>query len=266
MNESLAREAFWVLTDESPRSSSLASTPRSLLFSLRLGTFLYGVFFCVYHLGYENIKKHTDGFEYLSDWTFVLLCVTEGALAWCMQGVEPSEGAYNARTNVLVILYSVCWSSNLLSSAGAWYSFFFYPMCVTLEGVNNYPACYLEWYRLSEHALNLVILVLEYAFGVLPMRRRDFGWSILFLQAYIFVTWINYYLTGYVTYDMFDFAKGLVALAWYNAVFFGTALAFFIALKLHQPKGYRTNGRAGLFTYERVAGDESRPLTGTSST
>ena len=235
------------------------------MFALRLGTFLFGIFFCVYHLGYEESKKHTDGFEYLSDWTFVLLCVTEGALAWCMQGVEPSEGAYNARTNILVILYSVCWSTNLVSSAGAWFSYFAYPLCATLEGVDNYPACYLEWYRLSEHALNLVILVLEYAFGALPMRRRDFGWSILFLQAYVFAVWLRYYYTSRMVYDMFAFTKGLSALAWYNGAFFGTTLAFFASLKLHQAKGYRTNGRAGLFTYERVAGagvdDETRPLT-----
>jgi len=226
-----------------------------------MGTFLYGLFFVAYHLGYEESKKHTDGFQYLSDWTFVLLCFTEGALAWNMQRVEKNEGDFNTRTNVMVILYSVCWSMNLVASAGAWYSFFFYPMCKTLEGVDNYPACYLEWYRLSEHALNLLILALEYAFGTLPMRRRDFGWSILFMQFYIFFTWIILLRTGHVVYDMFYFDKGLSALAWYNGAFFGTGLAFFLSLKIHQPKGYRTNGRAGIFTYERVAGEgETAPL------
>jgi hypothetical protein len=237
-------------------------SPRYALFALRLGTFLFGVFFLCYHLIYEESKKHTDGMEYLSDWTILFLCATEGALAFSMFRTEKEPGALTTLTNILVIAYGVSWSLNLVSSAGAWYSFFAYPMCQQLEGVDNYPDCYLEWYRLAEHAGNLVVLLLELLLGAMPMRRRDFGWSILFMEAYVLFCWFRYVFHGVLVYEMFDFSLGMEALAWYNVAFFGTTLAFFISLKLHQPKGYRTNGRAGIFTYETVDGERASLVSG----
>lgn len=237
---------------------------RSLLFALRIGTFLFGLFFIGYHLVYEESKKRTDGLEYLSDWTILWLCGVEGALGWAMRKTESEPGSLDRLTNRLVIAYGVAWSTNLVSSGGAWYSFFAYPMCKTLEGVDNYPKCYLEWYRLAEHAFNLVVLLLELLLGAVPMRRRDFGWSILFVHVYVLHCWFRSFVLGEpVVYDMFNFSTGLPSVAWYNGVFFGTSLAFFISLKLHQPKGYRTQGRAaGPFMIERVAGvdAESDPL------
>ena len=46
------------------------------------------MFFVLYHLCYENILHHTDGMEYLSDWTIVL-----GAAAG-KDGVSRCERAY----------------------------------------------------------------------------------------------------------------------------------------------------------------------------
>lgn len=217
---------------------------------------------------YEEGKKHTDGMAYLSDWTILWLCGVEGALGWAMRKTESEPGALDRLTNRLVIAYGVAWSTNLVSSGGAWFSFFAYPMCETLEGVDNYPKCYLEWYRLAEHAFNLVILLLELLLGAVPMRRRDFGWSILFVHVYVLHCWFRSFVLGQpVVYDMFKFSTGLPSVAWYNAVFFLTSLAFFISLKLHQPRGYRTQGRAaGPFMVERVAGAaESRPLVRSQS-
>jgi len=241
---------------------------RSLLFALRVGTFLFGLFFVGYHLVYEESKKRTDGMAYLSDWTILWLCGVEGALGWAMRKTESEPGALDRLTNRLVIAYGVAWSTNLVSSGGAWFSFFAYPMCETLEGVDNYPKCYLEWYRLAEHAFNLVVLLLELLLGAVPMRRRDFGWSILFVHVYVLHCWFRSFVLGQpVVYDMFKFSTGLPSVAWYNGVFFLTSLAFFISLKLHQPRGYRTQGRAaGPFMVERVAGAaESRPLVRSQS-
>jgi hypothetical protein len=230
---------------------------RTILFAVRMGTFLFGVFFLCYHLLYEERRKHTDGMDYLSDWTILWLCATEGALAFNMRREEKEDRAFDRVTNMLVIAYGVSWSMNIMSSAGAWYSFFAYPMCAQLEGEDNYPACYLEWYRLAEHAGNLVVLLLELALGAMPMRRRDFGWSILFMETYVLYCWARMLSTGHAVYEMFDFTGGLEALAWYNIAFFGTSTAFFLALKLHQHKGYRTNGRVGVFTFEKVAGEDA---------
>lgn len=243
---------------------------RAVLFVLRVGVFAFGVFFLVYHLMYEESRKHTDGMQYLSDWTLLFLCAVEGALGLNMYRTERAEGDLDRLTNVLVIGYGTAWAVNLVASGGAWYSFFAYPMCKTLEGVDNYPQCYLEWYRLSEHAGNLVVLVLELLCGGMPMRRRDFGWSILFMQAYVYWCWFRYFRAGGVaTYDMFDFSKGMESLMWHNLVFFGTTAAFFIALKLHQSKGYRTAAgvrAAGPFIIARVADAEAEPLVSSSAT
>ena len=226
-----------------------------------MGTFAFGVFFFCYHMVYEHSMqgRKTDGFDYLSDWTILLLFILEGALGMNMYRTEREEGELDGLTNVLVIAYGVAWTTNVLSSAGAWYSFFAFPMCRALEGVDDYPDCYLEWYRLVEHAGNMVVLLLEFLLGALPMRRRDFGWSILFVQAYVFFCWYRFYVTGKSVYVMFDFAKGFESLAWHNLVFFATTLFFFVCLKFHQHKGYRTAAHvraAGPFVIARVRGDD----------
>ena len=81
------------------------------------------------------------------------------------------------------------WPTNILSTIGAWYSFVFFPQCVALEGVDNYPWCYLEWYRLSEHGLNMIMLGLDWAFGAVPMRRGDLGHTLVFMAVYTVWTW-----------------------------------------------------------------------------
>ncbi|OUS44331.1 hypothetical protein BE221DRAFT_117512 [Ostreococcus tauri] len=164
---------------------------RSALFALRVGTFLFGIFFVGYHMIYEERKKHTDGMEYLSDWTILLLFATEGALGLSMYRTEREEGDLNGLANALTIAYATTWTMNLVASAGAWFSFFAYPMCATLEGVDDYPKCYLEWYRLTEHVANIVVLFLEFLCGAMPIRRRDFGWPILFMEAYVLFTEMN---------------------------------------------------------------------------
>lgn len=98
----------------------------------------------LYHLCYENVLHHTDGMEYLSDWTFVLLAAVMGLLAshslggaLTRPGGRDAGGAadtYEFLAEVTVVLHGVCWSSNILSTAGAWYSFFFFPVCESLEG------------------------------------------------------------------------------------------------------------------------------------
>ena len=109
----------------------------------RLFWLLFGVFFVTYHLCYENILHHTDGMEYLSDWTIVLLCFVTGLLAWHSLVEDPSKSVPGWVTELAVIAHGVAWSSNIMATIGAWYSFFFYPICETLEGVNNWPWCYL---------------------------------------------------------------------------------------------------------------------------
>jgi hypothetical protein len=231
-----------------------------------VGTFLFGIFFVGYHMIYEERKKHTDGMEYLSDWTILLLFATEGALGLSMYRKEREEGDLNGLANALTIAYATTWTMNLVASAGAWFSFFAYPMCATLEGVDDYPKCYLEWYRLTEHAANIVVLFLEFLCGAMPIRRRDFGWPILFMEAYVLFSWFSLWRSGKVVYDMFAFSKGLESLAWHNGAFLGTTAAFFIALRLHQRKGYRTAPgvrAAGPFIVARVDGEgagEADPL------
>ena len=105
----------------------------------------FGIFFVLYHLCYENILHHTDGMEYLSDWTFILLAVVMGLLAFHSLGngipSRPAGGdgsnvadTHEILAEVTVAMHGVCWSSNIVSTAGAWYSFFFFPVCESLEG------------------------------------------------------------------------------------------------------------------------------------
>ena len=84
-------------------------SPRYALFALRLGTFLFGVFFLCYHLIYEESKKHTDGMEYLSDWTILFLCATEGALAFSMFRTEKEPGALTALTSRVSVFCHPRW-------------------------------------------------------------------------------------------------------------------------------------------------------------
>ena len=93
----------------------------------RLFWFCFGVFFVLYHLCYENILHQTDGMEYLSDWTFVLLGLVFGLLAW--HSLAPASAGPKL-TELTVALHGVCWSTNIVSTLGAWYSFFFFPQCL----------------------------------------------------------------------------------------------------------------------------------------
>ena len=70
------------LTDRPfPKRTRFFTRARFALGRGRLAVFAFAVFFVLYHLCYENILHHTDGMEYLSDWTFVLLGATFGMTA-----------------------------------------------------------------------------------------------------------------------------------------------------------------------------------------
>ena len=178
----------------------------------RLFWFCFGVFFVLYHLCYENILHQTDGMEYLSDWTFVLLGLVFGLLAW--HSLAPASAGPKL-TELTVVLHGVCWSTNIVSTFGAWYSFLFFPQCESLEGVDNYPDCYLEWYRFTEHGLNMLILFGDYAVGLVPVRRKDYGYSILFLSVYAMWSWYLWFHVGKCPYVMFDFNAGWSSVPWY---------------------------------------------------
>ena len=202
--------------------------------------FAFAVFFVLYHLCYENILHHTDGMEFLSDWTFVLLGAAFGmtaafSLAPGLVGTVSSENV----ADLCVVAHSVAWSTNILSTVGAWYSFVFFPQCVALEGVDNYPWCYLEWYRLSEHGLNMVVLGLDWYFGAVPVRRGDFGHTLVFMGAYTLWCWYLKFTMGYSPYVMFDFATGWGSVAWFNAAMAGAAAAFFLVQKAYDARDAR---------------------------
>ena len=187
----------------------------------RLAVFAFAVFFVLYHLCYENIKHHTDGMEYLSDWTFVLLGAVFGMTA--AFSLAPETFASENVADLAVVAHSVVWPTNILSTIGAWYSFVFFPQCVALEGVDNYPWCYLEWYRLSEHGLNMIMLGLDGYFGNVPIRRGDLGHTLVFMAVYTVWTWYLQFTTGKCPYVMFDFNAGWESVAWFNAAMAGVA-------------------------------------------
>ena len=202
--------------------------------------FLFGIFFVGYHLCYENILHHTDGMEYLSDWTFVLLGATFGmtaafSLAPGLAG-GGSSGWREDVADLAIVAHSVVWPTNILSTIGAWYSFVFFPQCVALEGVDNYPWCYLEWYRLSEHGLNMIMLVLDGYLGNIPVRRGDLGHTLVFMSVYTVWTWYLQFTTGKCPYVMFDFNAGWESVAWFNAAMAGTLAAFFLVKKAYDAR------------------------------
>jgi hypothetical protein len=135
----------------------------------------------------------------------------------------------------------VVWSTNILSTIGAWYSFVFFPQCVALEGVDNYPWCYLEWYRLSEHGLNMIMLGLDWAFGAVPVRRGDLGHTLVFMAVYTVWTWYLQITTGKCPYVMFDFNAGWESVAWFNAAMAGTSAAFFLVKKAFDARDARAS-------------------------
>ena len=178
--------------------------------------------------------------EYLSDWTFVLLGATFGmtaafSLAPGLAG-GGSSGWREDVADLAIVAHSVVWPTNILSTIGAWYSFVFFPQCVALEGVDNYPWCYLEWYRLSEHGLNMIMLGLDWAFGAVPMRRGDLGHTLVFMAVYTVWTWYLQFTTGKCPYVMFDFNAGWESVAWFNAAMAGTLAAFFLVKKAYDAR------------------------------
>jgi len=136
---------------------------------------------------------------------------------------------YPATATFTRIAHSTTWPTNVVSTTGAWYSFVFFPQCFALEGVDNYPWCYLEWYRLCEHGLNMVILFLDWNFGKVPIKRGDFGYSLLFLGTYSAWTMYLQFHTGKCPYVMFDFNSGWASVPWFNAAFVGVSGAFFLS-------------------------------------
>jgi hypothetical protein len=205
----------------------------------RLAVFAFAVFFVLYHLCYENIKHHTDGMEYLSDWTFVLLGAVFGMFS--AFSLAPETFASENVADLAVVAHSVVWPTNILSTIGAWYSFVFFPQCVALEGVDNYPWCYLEWYRLSEHGLNMIMLGLDWAFGAVPVRRGDLGHTLVFMAVYTVWTWYLQITTGKCPYVMFDFNAGWESVAWFNAAMAGTSAAFFLVKKAFDARDARAS-------------------------
>ena len=197
--------------------------------------------FVLYHLCYENILHQTDGMEYLSDWTFVLLGLVFGLLAWHL---APASAGPKL-TELTVVLHGVCWSTNIVSTFGAWYSFLFFPQCESLEGVDNYPDCYLEWYRFTEHGLNMLILFGDYAVGLVPVRRKDYGYSILFLSVYAMWSWYLWFHVGKCPYVMFDFNAGWSSVPWYASSYAGLSAAFFLIQRLYAARDARRVGASG---------------------
>ena len=246
--------------------SPFRSPRRTALGWARSFWFCFGVFFVLYHLCYENIIHKTDGMEYLSDWTFVLLGVVFGLLG--AHSLLAPGAVAPSLTETAVVLHGICWSTNILSTAGAWYSFFFFPQCESLEGVDNYPACYLEWYRLTEHGLNMLILLGDYAVGLVPVRRKDYGHSLVFLAVYIVWTWYVWSRDGKCPYVMFVFNAGWSSVPWFNFSFVGVTAAFFLTEKMYARRDANrlangeTNGlgaSGGLpshVTYEAANADE----------
>ena len=207
--------------------------------------FAFSIFFVLYHLCYENIKNHTDGLEYLSDWTFILMGITFGFLTF--YSLTPNALGGEGLANFTRIAHSTTWPTNILSTVGAWYSFLFSPQCVALEGVDNYPWCYLEWYRLSEHGLNMIILGFDWYLGAIPVKRGDFGWTLIFLGVYSVWTMYLQFHTGNCPYVMFDFNSGWLSVPWFNAAFVGVSAAFFLTKKLFDVRDAKTgNGGGGV--------------------
>ena len=197
--------------------------------------FAFAVFFVLYHLCYENVVHETDGMDYLSDWTFVLLGVVSGATA--AYSLRPELfGSDRHAANLTAALYTVAWTSNTLSTAGAWYSFVFFPQCVALEGVDNYPWCYLEWYRLSEHGLNMLILFGEWSLGAVPFRGGDYGHTVVFIAVYAVWTWYLQLFLGKCPYVMFGFDAGWSSVAWLNAALVGVSGVFFSVKRMHDSR------------------------------
>ena len=216
-------------TSSHPLTPPLLHPPLShVLGTGRACTFVFALFFVLYHLCYENIIHRTDGLEYLSDWTFISLGVTFGFLTAYSLSPNTMSG-YPATATFTRIAHSTTWPTNVVSTTGAWYSFVFFPQCLALEGVDNYPWCYLEWYRLCEHGLNMVILFLDWNFGKVPIKRGDFGYSLLFLGTYSAWTMYLQFHTGKCPYVMFDFNSGWASVPWFNAAFVGVSGAFFLS-------------------------------------
>eukprot|EP00227_Mantoniella_beaufortii_P015016 CAMPEP_0197596214 /NCGR_PEP_ID=MMETSP1326-20131121/24576_1 /TAXON_ID=1155430 /ORGANISM="Genus nov. species nov., Strain RCC2288" /LENGTH=72 /DNA_ID=CAMNT_0043162677 /DNA_START=62 /DNA_END=277 /DNA_ORIENTATION=- len=65
----------------------------------------------------------------------------------------------------------------------------------------------------------MFILAGDYWVGQVPVRRKDIGWSVIFLQLYALWTWYLMATTGKCPYVMFDFSTGWIAVMWYNAAF-----------------------------------------------
>mmetsp|Transcript_33528 Transcript_33528/g.84444 ORF Transcript_33528/g.84444 Transcript_33528/m.84444 type:complete len:196 (-) Transcript_33528:134-721(-) len=131
------------------RSSGAMGISRLTLGLARLFWLCFGVFFVLYHLCYENVLHKTDGMEYLSDWTIVLLAIVMGLLAYHSLGNPPvrsmeshrSADMHEVLADCTAALHGACWSSNIVSTAGAWYSFFFFPVCESLEGGERTSGC-----------------------------------------------------------------------------------------------------------------------------
>ena len=56
--------------------------------------------------------------------------------------------------------------------------------------------------------LNMLVLLGDWRWGCVPLRRKDLGWSVIFLETYAMWAWLIMFNTGRCPYDMFDFGTG----------------------------------------------------------
>ncbi len=81
------------------------------------------------------------------------------------------------------------------------------------------------------------------------MRRKDLGWSVVFLEVYAVWAWFLMFKTGRCPYDMFDFATGWGVLPWLIAALGGIAICHALARWAHVRRddaaGRDPEGRGG---------------------
>ena len=54
----------------------------------------------------------------------------------------------------------------------------------------------------------MLVLLGDWRWGCVPLRRKDLGWSVIFLETYAMWAWLIMFNTGRCPYDMFDFGTG----------------------------------------------------------
>jgi hypothetical protein len=69
----------------------------------------------------------------------------------------------------------------------------------------------------------MLVLLGDWRWGCVPLRRKDLGWSVIFLETYAMWAWLIMFNTGRCPYDMFDFGTGWTEIPWLCAALAGIA-------------------------------------------